>query len=158
MIRKLILAIGLLTLVGCSSKPQNEQSLSALGLSDGELLKDKWKDLNRFAARYPLSAAKSGKAGCATVEYVITPEYEIRDIVVVNVSDKVFSKSSKSVISNWKWSDLPKGLIASAVKTRTRFDFCVESKGASCAEVIKSFSCEGVDSISSLGTIVRRRG
>jgi len=156
MIRKIILAIGFLILVGCVSTPENKPDYSSLALSDGELLKDKWKDLNRYAARYPLAAAKSSKTGCATVEYVITPEYEIRDVVVTNASDKVFSKNSKNVISNWKWSKLPKGILSSAVKTQTRFDFCVESENISCTEAIESFSCAGADSISSIGALVKR--
>ena len=158
MIRKITLTIGLFILVGCLSNPENESDYSGLVLSDGELLKDKWNNLNRFAARYPLAAAKTSMSGCATVEYVITPDYKIRNVVVINASDGVFSKNSKKVISNWKWSELPKGLINSAIKTQTRFDFCVESEGASCAEVIKSFSCEGADSISPIGTLVRRLG
>ena len=131
--------------------------VSDIEVSEGELLKTQWSALKRFSAKYPIKAAKKRKAGCATVEYVITPSYQIKNIVVTERSDRVFIKSSKKAVYQWKWKDLPKGLIKSPIKTRTRFDYCVESIDKSCDEVIKSFSCSGTDSISSIGSIVKRR-
>ncbi len=139
------------------STPENKTDYSGLIVSDGELLKGKWKSLKRFSARYPLASAKASKSGCVTVEYVITPEYKIKNLVVTDASNKDFSRNSKDVILKWKWSEISKGLLSSAIKTQTRFDFCVESEGQPCAEVIAHFSCAGTDIISSIGTKIRRR-
>jgi len=157
MIRKISAVIGIIVLAGCTLMSENKIDYSNLKVSDGEMLKDKWKDLSRFPARYPLASAKSSRAGCVTVEYVITPDYNVENIVVTDFSNKDFSNNSKDVISKWKWSEMPKGLLTTAIKTQTRFDFCVESEGLSCADVIDSFSCVGTDTISSIGTKIRRR-
>ena len=156
MIRATILLSGLLLLSGCVSAPQKSEDYSKLALSDGELLQDKWQGLNRTAAIYPLQAAQSRTSGCATVEYVITPEYQIRNLIVTEASNRVFNKSAKAVVSRWDWSGLPKGLLSAPVKTQTRFNYCIESEDISCAEVMERFSCSGDDSLAAIGSIVKQ--
>lgn len=151
---KLIITGCFLVLTGCTSTYHIQNT--DVNMIDGELLQPKWQDLQRTAARYPMAAAMKSKAGCATIEYVITPSYKITNVVVTESSDRVFVRNSKKALYNWKWTNVPQGLIESPIKTRTRFDFCVESNELSCDEVIKNFSCAGTDSISSIGTLVKR--
>jgi len=151
---ELLLAGCVLILTSCSTN--NIANNLNIKVNEGELLKEKWHNLERFPARYPKAAAMSNKMGCATVEYVITSDYKIKNLTVIEVSDKVFSKNAKKAIRQWKWSELQLGLIDSPKNTQTRFNFCIESKGVSCEEVIKQFSCSGADSLDSIGSIRKR--
>ena len=38
--------------------------------------------------------------GCATIEYVITPQNEVKDINVVASTSKYFAKAAENVIQN----------------------------------------------------------
>lgn len=154
--KTIIKLAGLILLTGCASKTPNNIQYENLSVIEGELLKEKWQKLMRYSARYPFAAAVAGKNGCTIVEYVITPEYDITNINVKETTDKVFNKAAKSVVSNWKWKELPKGILTEAVKTQTQFDFCIESEERPCSEEVKKFSCNSLDSISSIGEKVKR--
>lgn len=156
MSKAIIKTIGILVLAGCATNNVEQKQHASLPVVEGELLKEKWQLLNRFPARYPFAAAVSNKTGCATVEYVITPDYEIENIHVKKTTDRVFNKASKKAVLNWNWSELPKGLLSTAIKTQTHFKFCIESNENPCEKVIEKLSCTGKDSISSIGTLVKR--
>lgn len=142
--------IAVFILIGCvATKVENEYT--NLSVTQNELQSPKWAELVRFPARYPESAVMNSKEGCATVEYVITPQNEVKDIKVITTTDKQFGIAATKVISNWKWSDLPKGIITHAVKTQTRFDFCFDTPNQSCATITPKYSCPSDDIIYSSG-------
>ena len=148
--------VGVLILVGCKSTP-TEQYLD-LQITEAELLSKKWENLERLLPLYPIKYARAGKEGCATVEYVITPSYEIKDIKVVSSTSKGFAKQAEFSIKKWKWSKLDKGLLQEPIKTSTQFQFCLESSDAHCAK--KSFlqnnQCTGKDVIYLIGSEIKR--
>jgi periplasmic protein TonB len=146
------LAFLIITLVmsGCAStKVENEYT--NLRVSQNELQSSKWAELVRFPARYPESAAINAIEGCATVEYVVTPQNEVKDIKVVTTTEKHFGIAAAKVVANWKWSDLPNGIITQAVKTQTRFDFCFDKPNQSCTTITPKYVCPGDDIIYSTG-------
>ena len=99
-------------------------------------------------------AVIQAKEGCATIEYVITPQNEIRDIQVVASTNSVFADAAKDVITNWHWNELAKNITDKAVKTQTRFDFCFDTPEQSCKELKPNYSCPSSDIIYSTGTRV----
>ncbi|PKG84280.1 hypothetical protein CXF85_08740 [Colwellia sp. 75C3] len=150
--------VGTLVLVGCKTTP-TEQYLN-LQLTEAELLSEKWRKLERFPPLYPIEDARAGKEGCASVEYVITPDYEIKDIKVVSSTSKYFAKQAKLNIKKWKWSELPKGILKESIKTNTQFQFCLETGDGHCLEnsSYENSQCSGEDSIYSIGQRIKRRG
>ena len=94
---------------GCAStkveKAKVEKEYSHLSVTHNEIQSSKWSQLNRFPARYPKQAVMKSIEGCATIEYVITPQNEVKDITVIASTNKYFSKAAEGVIKNWKWSD-----------------------------------------------------
>ena len=93
--------------------------------------------------------------GCATLEYVITPQNEVKEVTVITSTNKHFSKAAKNVIRNWKWSDLPKNIITESVKTQTRFDFCFDKPNQPCSSITPKYSCPSEDIIYSAGMRVK---
>ncbi|RTE86916.1 MULTISPECIES: TonB family protein [Gammaproteobacteria] len=134
-----------------NSASANNDAYTAMEMTPRELLKSKWGDLLRFPARYPEQAAMRSVNGCATVEYVITPENEVTHIQIVAESARYFGQAAEDVIQNWAWQQLPQGIISEPVKTQTRFDFCVESDEQPCSRVTQTFTCPGEDIIQSIG-------
>lgn len=149
---KKYLGLALVTLLasGCAST-EAEREYTDLAVTPNELQSSKWSALERFPARYPERAAMNSVEGCATVEYVITPENDIKDVQVVAATDPQFGTAAANVVENWRWSELPEGIISEAVKTQTRFDFCFDQPNQSCEMVEPSYSCPGEDIIYSRG-------
>ncbi len=147
---KISFILSILILSGCAST-KVDREFNDLSLTNNELQSERWKGLDRFPARYPEKAAFGGIEGCATIEYVVTPHNEIKDIVVVAASKKYFANSAKKVVKNWKWSDLPKNLTSKPVKTQTRFDFCLVQPDSSCKPNYVEYSCPSTDVIFSKG-------
>ena len=143
--------VGTLVLVGCKIAPTEQYQ--HLQLTEAELLSSKWESLERFAPLYPIENAMAGKEGCASIEYVITPDNEIKDIKVIASSSKYFSKQAKLSVMEWKWSELPKGILQEPVKTSTLFQFCLETGDGHCSEInaLESNICGGEDIIYSIG-------
>ena len=139
---------------GCTSSPAGNE-YSEVPLTDNELQSEKWSQLDRFPPRYPENAAMNSVEGCATVEYVITPEHEIKDVTVVTATHRQFGTSAAAVVQNWRWSELPPGVITQPVKTQTRFDFCLDQPNQPCAAVTPDYSCPGEDIIYSSGMRMR---
>ena len=156
--RYILGVIGTLVLVGCKSTPTEQ--FQALQVTDAELLSEKWSNLERFPPLYPIEDARNGNEGCASVEYVITPEYEIKDIKIVSSTSRHFAKQAKLNVIKWKWSVLPKGIIQEPIKTTTQFQFCLETGDGHCSEgnLIENNQCKGKDVIYSVGHRIKRRG
>jgi len=148
-----VLALAL-TIGGCASKIEKPE-YSGLSVTHNEMNSNKWSQLKRFQARYPIQTVKKSIEGCATIEYVVTPENEIKDITVISSTNRYFSKAAKDVIQNWNWSELPHGIVSKPVKTQTRFDFCFDKPNKSCAEIKPAYSCPGEDIIFSTGSIIK---
>ena len=74
-----ILVIAALIVSGCASTKAPDEYPN-LAVTQNEIQSAKWQQLQRFVARYPISAATGSIDGCATVEYVITPQNEIKDL------------------------------------------------------------------------------
>ena len=150
--------IGILALVGCNTAPTEQYN--NLPLTEAELLSKKWESLERFPPLYPIEDARAGKEGCASVEYIITPNYEIKDIKVVAASSKYFAKQAKLNVAKWKWSKLPQGILQGPIKTNTQFQFCLETGDGHCSEksYFENSQCSGEDAIYSIAYRVKRRG
>ncbi|WP_348708632.1 energy transducer TonB [uncultured Pseudoalteromonas sp.] len=151
----LILA-GCLLVFGCTSTTNKPMELeyADLAVSYDELKATKWQQLERFPARYPKKAVLQAAEGCATIEYVITPKNEIKDIQVIASTNPVFASAAKDVITNWHWNELAKNITDKAVKTQTRFDFCFDTPEQSCKALKPNYSCPSNDIIYSTGTRV----
>lgn len=142
---------------GCTSmKMDNEYS--DLSVTHNEIQSSKWSQLNRFPAMYPKQAVMKSLEGCATLEYVITPQNEVKEITVIASTNKHFSQAAINVIRNWKWSDLPQNILTESVKTQTRFDFCFDKPNQPCSSVTPKYSCPSDDIIYSTGMRVKGRG
>ena len=152
--KQLFLIIPALILNGCAST-KVAYEYADLSVTQSEMQTTKWNQLTRFPAMYPRQAVMKSLEGCATVEYVITPQNEIKDIKVVNTTHSYFADVAANVVKKWKWSDLPKNIISKPVKTQTRFDFCFDSPNQECALVEPSYSCPGEDLIFSSGRIIK---
>ena len=148
--------VGSIILIGCGSTPPPAK-FSDLPLSEATLLSSEWQELQRFEAAYPVDEARAGNEGCATVEYVITPDYQITDINTIDSTSKHFAKQAQRVITRWNWSDVTPGKLTEPVKTRTRFEFCLEETAGHCAEsrLEQERQCRGEDALFSVGFRVR---
>ncbi|MGM0525645.1 MAG: energy transducer TonB [Pseudomonadota bacterium] len=142
--------IGLFVISGCASTTTTAEYPN-LPVTDNELAKAKWAELERFPARYPKQAVINSLEGCATVEYVITPDNQVQDISVVESTDTHFSAAAKDVVTNWKWNELPNNIVSEPVKTQTRFDFCMDKGNQACDTIEPEYSCPGEDIIYSRG-------
>jgi protein TonB len=147
----------ILIVSGCVSTKVDKE-YSNLSVTHNEMQTSKWSQLNRFSARYPKQAVMNSLEGCATIEYVITPQHEVKDITVIASTSPYFSKAAKNVIKNWKWSDLPKNILIQSVKTQTRFDFCFDKPNQSCSSITPKYSCPSEDIIYSTGMRIKVSG
>lgn len=145
-------------LAGCGSTPTEQYPY--LPLTQAELLSKKWENLERLPPLYPIEDAIRGREGCASIEYVITPDYEIRDIKVVASSGKHFAKQARLNVKQWKWSELPKGIALEPIKTSTQFQFCLETGDGHCSELrtFEESQCSGADVVYSIGYRIKRSG
>ncbi|GLS84551.1 energy transducer TonB [Paraferrimonas haliotis] len=154
--RYILPIIGAVALVGCKSTPSDQYQ--DVQLTEAELLSKKWEKLERFPPMYPIEEARAGKEGCASVEYVITPDYQIEDVKVVYSTSKYFAKQAKLNVTKWKWSDLPQGIIQAPVKTNTQFQFCLETGDGHCSQPkpVNNEQCVGEDVVYSVGYSMKR--
>lgn len=148
MFRRCVCVIVSLFVASCGSSLNNSDDMQ---VARGEFTTAKWRGLERFAAKYPLEAAKDNIQGCATIEYVVTPENNIKDIIVVSASHDMFAESAKDVVTKWNWSKLPKYILTSDLKTQTRFEFCIREENGRCQAPDKEKACPGRDVIYSIG-------
>lgn len=104
----------LVFIAGCSNTPAPpaaSASANSIAAEPGQI-DEKWQALERFPPRYPIKRAIQGKEGCATIEYVVTPDYQIYEPHVISATDSQFADRAKAVVKRWKWSGLPKGIIS----------------------------------------------
>ncbi|MEC4727556.1 energy transducer TonB [Shewanella sp. D64] len=150
--------VGIIILAGCESTPTEQYPL--LPLIQAELLSKNWEDLERIPPLYLIEDAIRGNEGCASIEYVITPDYDIRDIKVIASSGKYFAKAASLNVKQWKWSELPKGIALEPIKTSTQFQFCLETGDGHCSELrtFEESQCSGADVIYSIGYRIKRSG
>ncbi|MDP2560365.1 energy transducer TonB [Psychrobium sp. 1_MG-2023] len=148
--------VGALTLAGCNTTPTEQ--FQSLQLTEAELLSKKWANLERFPPLYPIEEARARKEGCASVEYVITPDNEIKDIKVVSSTSKYFAKQAKLNVKRWKWSELAKGITQVPIKTNSQFQFCLETGDGHCSKrkPIANNQCTGDDIIYATGYVIKR--
>ena len=144
--------ISALVLVGCQSVPTKQYE--NLPFTAAALLSKQWEQLERFPPLYPVEEALTGNEGCVTVEYIIAPNYEIKDIKVLTASSKHFAKQAKRNVAKWHWSALPQGLLQQAIKTATHYQFCLETGDGHCAikNAFENSQCRGEDTIYVVGT------
>ncbi len=140
----------------------NSSLYAALPVTDAELLKPQWQLLKRFEPRYPIEEAIKGRNGCATVEYVITPDYQIKDLRVLKATSKDFAAESLTQVKRWRWQELPAGILQTPVKTSTRFEYCVSSKVGPDDECDRALMqqntvCTGTDVQTSVGYRIRKK-
>ncbi len=156
--RSLTALAGAFCLAACATAPTAQ--FQALPITESELLSDKWQHLERYSPLFPIEEARAGSEGCASVEYVVTPDYEIKEIKVAGSTSHHFATQAKRVISQWKWADLPKGILEAPVKTRTQFLFCLETGDGHCSQapVLDLAQCGGDDIILSVAQKALRRG
>jgi TonB family protein len=155
--KSIIIFITIFMVGGCVSTKMEKEYLD-LSVTQNEVQSSKWSQLNRFPPRYPKQAAIKSIEGCATIEYVITPQNEVKNITVIASTNKLFSKAAVDVIKHWKWSELPKGTLTQPVKTQTRFDFCFDKPNQLCSSITLHYSCPSEDIIYSTGMRVRVSG
>ena len=153
----IIILITTLIVGGCAST-KVEKECPDLSVTQNEIQSSKWNKLNRFPPMYPKQAVINSIEGCATVEYVITPQNEVKDITVIASTNKQFSKAAVAVIKNWKWLELPKSILTQPVKTQTRFDFCFDKPNQPCSSITPNYSCPSEDIIYSTGMRVKISG
>jgi periplasmic protein TonB len=139
---------------GCAATKM-EPEYAHLKVTDNEMQSSKWSQLNRFPARYPKQAVINSIEGCATIEYVITPQNEVKNLTVIAATNRLFAKAAENVIKKWHWSALPKNIVTQSVKTQTRFDFCFDQPNQPCASVTPQYSCPSKDIIYSTGMRIK---
>ena len=147
---------GLLFVTACTTVPDNYQ-FTDLQVSHNAINSNKFDQLIRFPARYPVKAARNSIEGCATIEYVVTPNYEIKDIKVVSSTKSYFAESAKKVIRKWNWSDLPTNELEEPIKTQTKFEFCLDKPNSPCSTRAVSKVCPGEDIIYTTGSLIKRK-
>lgn len=160
-------------LSACSSTTSTPSTASAattadsyqfaeLPVNDAELLKPQWQLLKRFEPRYPVEEAIKGRNGCATVEYVITPDYQIKDLRVITATSQHFAKESMAQVRRWRWQELPAGILQAPVKTSSRFEYCVSGKigpedECNRALMKQNAQCTGSDVQTTVGYRIRKK-
>ncbi len=153
----LYLSAALMALVGCQSNRQSvqENEIAQAAPSNSATLVEQIK---RFPPRYPITQAKAGKQGCATVEYVITPKNEVSDVKVLDASHADFAKEAQAVVSKWRWQQLPDDAITVPTKIQTRFEFCLAARTGQCdmEKLVAKTQCRGTEDVmASIGMKVR---
>lgn len=149
--------VAIVVLLGCKSVPTEEEQ--RLVLIKTEFLLKKWENLEYLPPDYPIEDAMAGKEGCASVEYIILPSYEIKNIKVVSSSSKSFAKQAKLNVEKWKWSKIPDGILEVPIKTSTEFQFCLESGDGHCSHKgsIKNSQCAADEVIYVTGYKIKHR-
>lgn len=149
--------VGMVLLAGCSSNQSSEQ-FSDLPLTEAALRAPEWRSLQRYEALYPVDEARAGNSGCATVEYVITPDYRITDVKTTHSTSRHFAQQARQAITRLNFANVASGILTEPVKTRTRFEFCLQNNDGDCAVSMlqQERHCQGTDAFFSIGSRVKR--
>jgi len=123
-----------------------------------ELTADKyWSSVDRNTANYPLVAKNQRLAGCATVEYTLTPANEITNINVVSASNNYFAQAARSAINRWDLNAVKGQMSETNITTQTRFEFCPSDSDSAeaCQKRTASQSyCKGEDVVAVLSSFL----
>ncbi|EIW90616.1 TonB domain-containing protein [Alishewanella agri BL06] len=116
-----------------------------------------FRDLARLEPMYPVEEARGGGEGCATIEYVVTPDYQLYDVVSRDASSRFFAREARAAVSRWQWQQLPAGLLTEPAKLQTRFEFCLETVEGRCdaGQLAARTQCSGDDVLPVVGYRVR---
>ncbi len=155
-----LLLCAAITLSACQTTPSPDSRFASLPVSSQPHATGPFSALPRVEPLYPIEEAKAGGEGCATIEYVVTPDYQLHDIVSRDFSSRFFAREAKAAILKWQWQQLPAGLLTEPVKLQTRFEFCLENGEGRCAaeQLNARTQCRGDDLLPVVGhrVLVRR--
>lgn len=151
------IALSLSIMQACTSSP-TPQPASQGRMIDGLFSQPQWQQLQRVQPRYPMREAMKGNSGCATVQYQVSPNYQLTDIEVVQASSKHFAKAAKTAVKKWDFSQVPSGLITEPVFSQTRIEFCAGKQPGDCDKQRLSANdqCSGNDLLFSIGYLIKR--
>ncbi|MFC3094916.1 energy transducer TonB [Alteromonas sediminis] len=139
-------------LLGCTST--SHQSSTEYGVAERVQLSDQQKKtLERFPPKYPTRVASSGIEGCATIEYVVTPDFEVQDVNTLVASNPLFATEAQKVIKKWRWENLASDFKTGPLKFQTRFEYCLENGSGRCSmnTLLNKTQCSGNDVVPSVG-------
>ncbi|MFN3899657.1 MAG: energy transducer TonB [Alishewanella aestuarii] len=155
-----LLLCAAITLSACQTTPSPDSRFASLPVSSQPHATGPFSALPRVEPLYPIEEAKAGGEGCATIEYVVTPDYQLHDIVSRDFSSRFFAREAKAAILKWQWQQLPAGLLTEPVKLQTRFEFCLETVEGRCdpEQLNARTQCRGDDMLPAVGyrVLVRR--
>ena len=155
-----LLLCATICLSACQTTPSPDSRFASLQVSSQPHATGPFSALPRVEPLYPIEEAKAGGEGCATIEYVVTPDYQLHDIVSRDFSSRFFAREAKAAILKWQWQQLPAGLLTEPVKLQTRFEFCLENGEGRCAaeQLNARTQCRGDDLLPVVGhrVLVRR--
>ena len=157
-----LLLCAVITLSACqtTTQPSPDARFASLPVTNQPHASGLFRDLARLGPRYPVEEARAGGEGCATIEYVVTPDYQLHDVVALDASNRFFAREAKAAILKWQWQQLPAGLLTEPVKLQTRFEFCLENGEGRCAaeQLNARTQCRGDDLLPVVGhrVLVRR--
>jgi protein TonB len=150
---KATLLLGALcVLAGCSHQTQSVH-LTSLPLSDITDVNAQWSPLSRNESRYPKEAILAEKMGCTSLEYVINEAGRAEQIRVLARSDDAFSEAAIETLQQWQWQATTANSGHLPVKSRTRFEFCIEHNGQPCDTSGLEQLCQGEDMVRSTGQV-----
>ncbi|HDX8345534.1 TPA: energy transducer TonB [Aeromonas dhakensis] len=150
---KATLLLGALcALTGCSQQSHTVH-LTSLPLSDLKEVNAQWSPLTRMESRYPREAILAEQTGCSSLEYVISPAGRAEQIRVLESSDPQFSDAAIAVLKQWQWQATAANPQHTPVKSRTRFEFCIEHNGQPCDTSALEQRCQGEDVVRSTGLV-----
>jgi TonB family protein len=110
---------------------------------------DAWASVERDTLRYPSRASSNSTSGCATVNYILTPSNEVKDVRVVKATDKGFAQAAKRAIEKWDFSKVDGAFVETDTPKQTRFEFCKDVSTETCLVKQNSY-CEGDDVIAAV--------
>ncbi|MDC8831222.1 energy transducer TonB [Alteromonas gilva] len=155
--RHLLIPAALFILTGCqSAAPTN--SATSHHASPAQAQIGAGATFKRFAPRYPISAARRGLEGCATIAYTLTPANEIKDVLVIDSSDEVFATEAVTVLPKWNWSVVPAEHLIRPIRLQTRFEFCLQDGSGHCTPeaLATGTECRGEDLVISSGSMIKK--
>jgi hypothetical protein len=91
--------------------------------------------------------------GCTSLEYVINEAGRAEQIRVLARSDDAFSEAAIETLQQWQWQATTANSGHLPVKSRTRFEFCIEHNGQPCDTSGLAQLCQGEDMVRSTGQV-----
>ncbi|GLS83329.1 energy transducer TonB [Paraferrimonas haliotis] len=142
---------------GCESTPKPnelEDNYPDVTIAPALLAQKDFQRVVRHPPRYPRAMAESGTMGCASVELVLSPDYRLLQLRVIEQSTPEFGQAAYDSVRRWHWGSVTEGLLSETTKTVTRMNFCLEDGSGRCPQAI-SDNCPGSDVLNSIGYKIR---